>query len=274
MMMKVHQVQEKKMNKTYYLISSLAPKSESLKPLIKKELNKKLVEVDDPTVAEYLFINGGDGTFIKNAIKYDRAGLKIIGINGGSLGFYTTFNETNIDQIANNLDQLKYTQLDFIRLQIDDQIHHALNEFNINSTTAYGYDIFIDNEFYQKFRGAGLLISTTTGSTGINKSANGAILFPRIKAIQMVELYPLLHSSFTTIQSPIILPIDTKIRIEIKENYCDHDACPRIVADGAVIRQGLSSTRIEISATRSQADYVATTDLRSYIQRLQKTFIY
>lgn len=90
----------------------------------------------------------------------------------------------------------------------------------------------------------------------------------------MVELYPLLHSSFTTIQSPIILPIDTKIRIEIKENYCDHDACPRIVADGAVIRQGLSSTTIEISATRSQADYVATTDLRSYMQRLQKTFIY
>ncbi|QMT98393.1 NAD(+) kinase [Mycoplasma tullyi] len=262
------------MNKTYCLISSLAPKSETLKPLIKKELNKKLVEVDDPNQSDYLFINGGDGTFIKNAIKYDRKGLKIIGINGGSLGFYTSFNETNIDTISDRLDHLKYTQLDFIRLQIDDQIYHALNEFNINSTTAYGYDIFIDNEFYQKFRGTGLLISTTTGSTGINKSANGAILFPGIKAIQMVELYPLLHSSFTTIQSPIILPIDTKIRIEIKENYCDHDACPRIVADGAVIRKGLSSTNIEISAVKSQADYVSINDLRSYIQRLQKTFIY
>ncbi|WP_051420939.1 NAD(+) kinase [[Mycoplasma] imitans] len=262
------------MSNKYHLISSLSPKSVSLQPLIKKELNKKLIEVDQVDRADYLFINGGDGTFIRNAIKYNQPGLKIIGINGGSLGFYTSFNETNIDKIIDRLDHLKYAKLDFINLRINDETYKALNEFNINSTTAYGYDIYIDNQFYEKFRGTGLLISTTTGSTGINKSANGAILFPGIKALQMVELYPLLHSSFTTIQSPIILPIDTKITIEIKENYCDLDACPRIIADGAVIKKGLSSTIIEVNAVQSQADFVSTNDLKSYIQRLQKTFIY
>ncbi|MDC4181641.1 NAD(+) kinase [Mycoplasma bradburyae] len=261
------------MNKKYCLISSLADKATSLEPLIKKVLDKKLIETKDPEQADYLFINGGDGTFIKHAIKHDRQGLKIIGINGGTLGFYTTFNENNFESIIDCIDDLEYTNLDFIRLRIDNEYYNALNEFNINSTTAYGYDIYINNEFYQKFRGTGLLISTRTGSTGINKSANGAILFPGINALQIVEMNPLLHSSFMTIQSPIILPINVKIRIEIKENYCDGDACPRIIADGTVIKKGLSSTLIEFDVIKSKAEFIFANDLKSFIQRLQKTFI-
>ncbi|QZX48987.1 NAD(+) kinase [Mycoplasma sp. E35C] len=262
------------MNKKYHLISSPAAKAIELEPRIKKVLNQSLQEVSDPKQADYLFINGGDGTFIKQAVQHDREGLKIIGINGGTLGFYTSFNEENIDQIVDCLDKLPYNNLDFIKLKVEDQTFYAINEFNINSTTAYGYDIYFNDLFYEKFRGTGLLISTRTGSTGITKSAHGAILFPGLNAIEIVEMNPLLHSSFVTIQSPIILPIDTKIRIEIKENYCAGEACPRIICDGAVIKKGLSSTCIEVDAIKSKSQFVFANDLASFIERLQKTFIY
>ena len=41
---------------------------------------------------QYAFVLGGDGTFLKSFHKYHQIGLKLIGINSGTLGFYTFAN--------------------------------------------------------------------------------------------------------------------------------------------------------------------------------------
>jgi NAD+ kinase len=70
----------------------------------------------------------------------------------------------------------------------------------------------INDEPFEMFRGDGIVVSTPTGSTGYNKSVNGAIIHPHLEALQIAEIASINNRVYRTLGSSIILP---------KHHHCD-----------------------------------------------------
>ena len=80
-------------------------------------------------------------------------------------------------------------------------------------------DVFIKENFFESFRGDGLCISTPTGSTAYSKSIGGAVIHPRLDALQMTEIASINNRVFRTLSAPVLIapdewivlrPMDTK----------------------------------------------------------------
>ena len=256
-------------NKYFYVLSN-SNKSKKLKEkfdlLIDKQqwvLNKKDFE--------YLFIFGGDGTFLKTVNKhlFDKS-KKIICINGGSFGFYSFFSESNINNIfLEILDDSKYINPLILEIKVGDKSYYAINEIVISSNSTIQCDIYLDKNKYQNFKGTGLLLSTPLGSTARTKSLNGSVIFPSINAYQMIEIEPISQKHYFTLRSPIILSESTKTLINVnnfKNNYS-------LIIDGQVINY-LKKENISISCIRSNVKIFYSYDLKSYIDKIRNKFIY
>lgn len=258
---------------TYKVITSDNPKAKAIANQFKKKLAKSNLTLAKNQKPKYLFVIGGDGTFIKEVIKYDYDKVNVIGINGGNLGFYSAFCEANLDVILDKLADLKFVPIHFLKVTIGNRVLFGVNELSITSSTAYPLDVSFNNSFYEKFRGTGLLVATRTGSTGYAKSARGAVIFPGVECLEFVELNPLLHTDFITIQSPLILPIETKIKIQSPDLHIDSASQASIFLDGKVIENQFVNNVVEIQAIKTKAKFLLPNTLESFINKLQRTFI-
>src|SRR5690625_2760169 len=68
------------------------------------------------------------------------------------------------------------------------------------------FDVEINGEHFETFRGDGLCVSTPSGSTAYNKALGGAIIHPSLEAIQLTEMASINNRVFRTIDSLLILP--------------------------------------------------------------------
>ncbi len=258
-------------NFKYFYIVSKSKKSKDLfikfNDLIKSNNNWIL----DENNYEYLFIFGGDGTFLKTVNNYlfDKS-KKIICINGGSFGFYSFFSENNIKNIFNEiLDNDKYINPLILEIKVNNKKYYAINEIVISSNSAIECDIFLDKNKYQNFKGTGLLLSTPLGSTARTKSLNGSIIFPSINAYQMIEIEPISQKHYFTLRSPIILSENTKTLINLnnfKNNYY-------LIIDGQEMNYSKKES-ISISCIRSNIKIFYSYDLKSYLDKIRNKFIY
>lgn len=181
---------------------------------------------------EYLFIIGGDGTLLRQANTFINKSCKVILINGGSFGFFSSFNEKNIDSIFDKvLISKNYIHPQIIELIIDNKKYFAINDICIASYKTSKIDVKINENDYEVFKGTGFLFSTPLGSSAYNKSAGGAVIMNNIECLQMVEIHPVRQVDFNTLGSPIILSCDTTVTLNILDCHDDY----YIVADGTKI---------------------------------------
>jgi NAD kinase len=79
-----------------------------------------------------------------------------------------------------------------------------------NLSIATKLDIFINNKYFTKAVGDGLILSTPTGSTAYGLAAGGPIIHNEVKSITLVPISP--HSlSFR----PIVFPSNVRICITV-----------------------------------------------------------
>ena len=171
---------------------------------------------------------GGDGTFLKcaNALAYFDIPLLSINI-GGNLGFLTqekdflfekSFikileNEEYIIDFRNRLNcnvciSGKGTEKKIIKS------YDALNDFYFKSveediSPTNQIQIEIDNEKVNEYKGDGLIISTSTGSTAYSMAAGGPIVHPSIDAMIINPICPMSLAS-----RPIVIPNTSKVIIK------------------------------------------------------------
>lgn len=175
---------------------------------------------------------GGDGTLLSAFHHYNDAVSKIrfVGIHTGHLGFYTDWRDYEVNDLVESLENDNGQSVSYPLLYIKvkysdggpDDSFVALNESTlkrINGTMVT--DIYIKGEFFEKFRGDGLCVSTPTGSTAYNKSVGGAIINPQLNALQVSEMASINNRVFRTLGSPIIIPPDEIITI-VPDNQ-DHN---------------------------------------------------
>jgi len=171
---------------------------------------------------------GGDGTFLKCANALADYDIPLLSFNiGGNLGFLTQEKDFLFDKsFIEILENEEYTIDLRNRLNCNVCIngtnseknivksYDALNDFYFKSveedfSPTNQIQIEIDNEKVNEYKGDGLIISTSTGSTAYSMAAGGPIVHPSINAMIINPICPMSLAS-----RPIVIPNTSKVIIK------------------------------------------------------------
>ena len=179
------------------------------------------------SLPDLVIVLGGDGTVLKSAnalVNYD---IPLLCFNiGGNLGFLTQEKDFLFDHSFIEILEKEEFIIDFRnRLHCDVFSHEnykkrkliksydALNDFYFKSveddiSPTNQIQIEIDNEKVNEYKGDGLIISSSTGSTAYSMAAGGPIVHPSIDAFVINPICPMSLAS-----RPIIIPDTSKVII-------------------------------------------------------------
>lgn len=190
---------------------------------LKNVLESKDGVVFDAKYPDVVITVGGDGTLISAFHRYESqiSSIRFIGIHTGHLGFYTDWRGPEVDKMIDALflrepESAKYPLLEaeLVTEFGEKKYYLALNESAVKRIShTLEASVYIDGKFFESFRGDGLCVSTPTGSTGYNKSLGGAVIHPRLKALQMAEIASLNNRVFRSLSSPIVIAPEQWITI-------------------------------------------------------------
>ena len=169
--------------------------------------------------SDFLVSLGGDGTLLSLVRRSYDYHKPVVGINAGTLGFLA---DITIDDVDNFLDQLLDGECRIDnRMMMEGCIatkeggkspFFALNDVVITRpviSKMVKINASIDGEWFNTYRGDGLIISTPTGSTAYNLAAGGPVMYPLTKAFIMTAVSA--HS--LTNQRPLVVPADFTIEL-------------------------------------------------------------
>lgn len=152
--------------------------------------------------AEFLVVLGGDGTILRVARNAALHDIPLIGVNLGTLGYLTDVEANGaqfIQALSKALDgQYKIEKRMMLEAHIltegtGNETHIALNDVCISRgvfSSMITMELFINDEFIDRYRADGFIVSTPTGSTAYNLSAGGPILKPDAEMIAITPICP------------------------------------------------------------------------------------
>lgn len=186
---------------------------------ISDKIKKALIHTLDNDNPDIVIAVGGDGTLLKAFHSYPNAIL--FGVHTGSLGFYANYGVNDVDLLIEAINNHSYSIecMDLLNCKMVDYndnviINNALNEITIvNPTKTLILDVYIDNAYFEKFRGTGMCISTPSGSTAYNKSLHGSVIDSTIKCMQLTEIAGINSNAYRTLASPLVLSSDRSIKL-------------------------------------------------------------
>ena len=187
---------------------------------IKEKVLSYGFELNDSYPDVVLFI-GGDGTFLRAVHQYHNElhKVKFIGLCKGHLGFFYSYDENQIDALLSDLKrgEVKSESHQLLMAKVEDEIIYAINEIRIESPFhTLISDVYINDELLETFRGNGLVVSTSLGSTAYNKSLGGAVIYPSISSIELSEIAPINNTVYHSLHSSLIIDKDSEIVLKTK----------------------------------------------------------
>jgi NAD+ kinase len=139
---------------------------------------------------------GGDGTLLGVVREAALAGVPLIGVNCGSLGFLTPFSpaeaRSEFDELLGGGFRVDYRAMLECRVA-GGRSCLALNDVLLKDEVASGLvhiEVFADGELVTDYFSDGLILATATGSTAYNLSAGGPIIHPGAHVIAMTPICP------------------------------------------------------------------------------------
>jgi NAD+ kinase len=165
---------------------------------------------DIPALVDAVLVLGGDGTMLSVNRLVAHAGIPVLGINLGSLGFLAEVNKENIYSAVEKMlsgdcaieERLMLKAILRRGGKVIDQFL-VLNDVVINKgalARIIDLEVSIDQSYVTTYKADGLIISTPTGSTAYSLSAGGPILYPTIENIVLTPI-----CSHTLTNRPIVL---------------------------------------------------------------------
>ncbi len=169
---------------------------------------------------DLVFSIGGDGTFLEAVTYVKDAGIPIVGINSGRLGFLAVISKEEIEHALDDIISGRYKQkkLDLLTASADGadfgELDFALNELaitKIDSSAMITIHTYLDDEYMNSYWADGLIISTSTGSTAYSLSVGGPILHPETTNFVVTPIAP--HN--LTVR-PMVVPNDLEVTLRIE----------------------------------------------------------
>jgi NAD+ kinase len=170
---------------------------------------------------------GGDGTFLRAAHLCRDAGVPVLGVNLGRLGFLAEVERHDLGPALRAVaaGQWRVEDRQTLSMEVTDAdgkllaTDWALNEVAVEKTVRQRLvlvDVHLDGTFFARVPADALILATATGSTAYALSAGGPIVSPQVAATLVVPVAP--HSLFdrTVVAGP-----DEVVRVELLEGQAE-----------------------------------------------------
>ena len=169
----------------------------------------------------FIVVLGGDGTLLAAARAVAKAGIPVLGVNLGSLGFLTEVPLPDLYPTLEALDQNKCgtepRSMLSCRLLREGKCvaqYHALNDVVVNKSAIArlaDFDLYINEDFVSNYKTDGLIVATPTGSTAYSLAAGGPILMPSVEGFVITPVSP--HA---LTHRPLVVRDSVEISIVVK----------------------------------------------------------
>jgi NAD+ kinase len=200
---------------------------------------------------QLVVVIGGDGTLLDAGRNLAVAGVPILGVNQGRLGFLV---DVRPEEMHETLDSVfRGEGIIDERPLLEARIHWpdggisapllAVNDVVIRNQATIRmleFETWLDDEFISAHRADGIIVSTPTGSTAYALSGGGPVMHPSLDAIALVPICP-----HTLSDRPIVVGAGKPICIVLRGEV----AGATVTCDGQ-INLGLASEDV-IKVTRS-----------------------
>ena len=210
---------------------------------------------------DIVLVLGGDGTVIQAAKQGAGRDIPILGINFGTLGFLTEVERPRLHQALDALLKGEYERE--TRMALTCEIHQGeenrtvgpvINEFVVCKRD-FGHmvttSVYVDDRYVDTYVADGILISTPTGSTAYNLSAQGPILAPDMEALIITPICP--HSLG---KKPLIVSSACTIRLRIDRTKAAFSDEAAIRGDGLLLGEATSGDEFIIRKSDQTFDMI------------------
>jgi NAD+ kinase len=168
---------------------------------------------------------GGDGTMLRTVDLVAGAGVPVLGVNVGQLGYLTEVEPRGMRMALKRFLSGSYSVE--LRMMLDVSVDAAAGECEqvpgaalneaVLEKTPMGHtvrlEVTIDGDFFTTYAADGLIVATPTGSTAYAFSARGPIVAPEHRAILLTPVSP--HMLF---DRTMVLEPNSSVRLEV----CGH----------------------------------------------------
>lgn len=190
----------------------------------------QLCDLSEYRECEMLIVLGGDGTILR-ALDYAIPGnIPILGINLGRLGFLSEVEKNDMESSLNAVLDGHYVLDERMTMCVEgcgDDMMFALNEIVIGRSTPevriLSLEYYANGTIINRIAGDGLIVATSTGSTGYSLSAGGPIVSPELDCFVLTPVCPHMLNV-----RPVVLSAEDKITIRATDERCG----ARAVLDG------------------------------------------
>jgi NAD+ kinase len=181
---------------------------------------------------DYVIVLGGDGTLLSAARVVAKAGVPILGVNLGTLGFLTEVPAAElypsleaVHEGRYEMDSRSLVHCDLVREGKSVVSYDALNDVIVNKVSIArlaSLDLYIDGIFVSNYKADGMIVATPTGSTAYSLAAGGPILMPSVEAfvVNPVSPHSLTHRALVVRDSSEII---IAVSIDHEEAYLSID---------------------------------------------------
>jgi NAD+ kinase len=225
------------------------------------------VAVEGPEAAagcELVLVLGGDGTFLRAAELARPAGVPMLGVNLGHVGFLAEAEPHAMDDTVAAVVSRSYTVDERVTVDADVFVDGeaigsawALNEASlerVNRERMLEIGLSVDTRPLLRFGCDGVLCATPTGSTAYAFSAGGPIAWPTVDAMLVVP-----NAAHALFSRPIIVAPSSVVEIELLSHEgvlsCDGRRSIAVPAGARVrVRKGEQPVRIVRMAGWNFAD--------------------
>ncbi len=180
--------------------------------------------------AELILVIGGDGTILRAAEFGRPAGIPILGINYGHVGFLSEANPDEVPMVMKKIASgawqiVPRMTIDITVTRPDGTVERswALNEASVEKeerARMIEASIGVDNRELSSFKVDTVLFSTATGSTAYNFSAGGPVVWPNVECMVLTPIAA--HALFTR---PLVVGPDSTLELHVLSDdarvWCD-----------------------------------------------------
>lgn len=163
-----------------------------------------------PRDTDMLISVGGDGTFLGSARLAAPAGVPVVGVNLGHLGFLS---ENSASAVAEAIAAGRYgiQERAMLTAVVGGREFHALNDVCVRRSdgSMLGIRVTVDGCDLPVYWADGLLVSTPSGSTAYSLSVGGPIVMPSSKVLIIAPIAP--HNLNVR---PMIVPQESRISLK------------------------------------------------------------
>lgn len=171
---------------------------------------------------DLLVVLGGDGTMLHGIERAGFAGVPVLGINLGYLGFLTEVGADDVfDAIGavlegrHTIDERSTVAAEVVRPDGGiEQLGEAMNEFSVERGVGgkvVRMTLTIGGQPFTSFAADGLIVATPTGSTAYAFSMRGPVVSPRLRCLVAVAVGA--HALF---DRPLVVADDQDVEVAVR----------------------------------------------------------